>query len=59
VDRVEIAVDHGKAVATVSGVAHRMPRHVRVPLGLARRLIAAGVPSMVRVPGDGRTSVVG
>jgi hypothetical protein len=45
VDRVHIAVDRsGHAAADVTGILHRYPRTVRVPLSVANELILAGAP---------------
>jgi len=41
---VQGADAHGDAVAFVTGVPHRCPRTVRVPLRVAAELVAAGVP---------------
>lgn len=42
------------STATVTGVAHRYPCSVRVPLDVAVRLIAAGVPMTVERDGECR-----
>jgi hypothetical protein len=45
VDRVHIAVDRsGQATADVTGILHRYPRTVRVPLSVANELVLAGAP---------------
>lgn len=44
VECVHILVTNGHAVAEVTGVVHRYPRTVRVPLSFASRLVAAGAP---------------
>lgn len=44
VERVSIRIGHAGTVATVTGVAHRCPRTVRVPLTVAHSLIASGAP---------------
>jgi len=44
VEVVRVCFDGDGAVATVTGVVHRYPRTVRVPLSVAARLIAAGAP---------------
>lgn len=44
VECVHILVDNGRTVAEVTGVVHRYPRTVRVPLRFASRLVAAGAP---------------
>ena len=47
VDLVHIRVENGTSVATVTGVAHRYARPVRVPLSVAAHLVAAGAPLTV------------
>ena len=55
VEHVHILVGNGFAEATVTGICHRYPRAVRVPLRVAARLVAAGAPLTVErgdiVPG--------
>ena len=47
VEHVHIRLDNGHSVATVTGVVRRYPRTVRVPFGVAARLVAAGAPLTV------------
>jgi hypothetical protein len=47
VERVHLRRVDGGLSATVTGITHRYPRSVRVPLSVARRLIAAGAPLTV------------
>jgi hypothetical protein len=47
VEGVHIRIGRGGAVATVTGIAHRYPRSVRVPLAVADCLVAAGTPVTV------------
>jgi hypothetical protein len=51
VEHVHIATEHGSTVATVTGVVHRYPRSVRVPLRVAAGLVAAGAPFTVHQAG--------
>jgi len=44
VDYVSLIVDDEGTTAEVTGVAHRLPRTIRVPLSTANALIEAGVP---------------
>jgi hypothetical protein len=48
VDFVRVIVDHDGTTAEVTGVTHRLPRTIRVPLHTANALIDAGVPSRVQ-----------
>lgn len=52
VERVHIRTRDGVRVATVTGVTHRYPRVVRVPVSVAARLVAAGAPLLVEGPTD-------
>lgn len=45
---VRVIVDDDGTRAEVSGVGHRLPRTVPVPLAVAAALAAAGVPLLVR-----------
>jgi len=47
VDFVRLIVDEDGTTAEVTGVTHRLPRTIRVPLRTANALIEAGVPSVV------------
>jgi hypothetical protein len=47
VEHVHILVGNGFAAATVTGICHRYPHAVRVPLHVAARLVAAGAPLTV------------
>ena len=47
VEHVHVRIDNGASVATVTGIAHRYPHSVRVPLSVAARLVAAGAPFTV------------
>jgi len=47
VDFVRLIVDEDGTTAEVTGVTHRLPRTIRVPLRTANALIEAGVPSRV------------
>lgn len=47
IERVHITSSKTTSTATLTGVAHRYPSSVRVPLEVAARLIAAGVPTTV------------
>lgn len=44
VERVRLIVGPTRTVAEATGVVHRYPRTVRIPLDAARRLVAAGAP---------------
>jgi hypothetical protein len=47
VERVEVVIRNGSPLATVTGICHRYPRTVAVPLRVAARLVAAGAPLRV------------
>jgi hypothetical protein len=47
VDFVRLIVDEDGTTAEVTGVTHRLPRTIRVPLRTATALIEVGVPSRV------------
>ena len=47
VDFVRLIVDEDGTTAEVTGVTHRLPRTIRVPLRTANALIEAGIPSRV------------
>ena len=47
IEFVDVIVDERGARASVTGVAHRLPHTIRVPLRMARELIEAGVPSRI------------
>jgi hypothetical protein len=47
VDFVSLFVDEQGTTAEVTGVTHRLPRTIRVPLRTATALIEAGVPRRV------------
>jgi hypothetical protein len=47
IEFVDVIVDERGARASVTGVAHRLPHTIRVPLRAARELIEAGVPSRI------------
>ena len=51
VDFVRLIVDEDGTTAEVTGVTHRLPRTVQVPLQRAQALIDAGVPSRVEARG--------
>ena len=44
VELVRVYFEGETAAAAVTGIIHRYPRTVRVPLSVASRLIAAGAP---------------
>jgi hypothetical protein len=44
---VRLIIDEHGTTAEVTGVTHRLPRTIRVPLRIANALIEAGVPSRV------------
>lgn len=46
-ESVRLIVDADGTIAEVTGVLHRVPRTVRVPLRTAARLIANGAPVRV------------
>jgi hypothetical protein len=50
VEHVHIVLGNGSSLAMVTGVCHRYPRSVRVPLHVATRFVAAGAP--LTVEGD-------
>jgi hypothetical protein len=47
VECVHLIVDEHGTTAEVTGVTHRLPRTIRVPLRTAQALIDAGVPRRV------------
>ncbi len=47
VDFVRLIVDEDGTTAEATGVTHRLPRTIRIPLHTASALIDAGVPSRV------------
>jgi hypothetical protein len=47
VEYVSLIVDEQGTTAEVTGITHRLPRTVRVPLSTAIALIEAGVPRRV------------
>ena len=47
VDFVRLIVDEDGTIAEATGVTHRLPRTIRIPLHTASALIEAGVPSRV------------
>jgi hypothetical protein len=49
VDYVSLIVDEDGTSAEVTGVTHRLPRTIRVPLHTANELIEAGVPKRLEV----------
>ncbi len=48
VESVCLTVDEQGTTAEVTGITHRLPRTIRVPLRAAQALIEAGVPSRVK-----------
>jgi len=44
VERVRLVVGPTVTVAEATGVVHRYPRTVRIPIAAAGRLVAAGTP---------------
>jgi hypothetical protein len=60
VDRVHVRVDaDGQATAEVTGIVHRYPRTIAVPMSVANDLILAGVPLDLDVePRAGQGNVV-
>jgi len=56
VERVRVLVSDGRAVADVTGVAHRYPYTFGVSLSTAARLADAGVPLLVERPGESKAS---
>ena len=47
IECVRLIVDEDGTTAEVTGVTHRLPRTIRVPLRTATALIEAGVPTRV------------
>ena len=47
IECVRLIVDEDGTTAEVTGVTHRLPRTIRVPLRTANALIEAGVPALV------------
>ena len=47
IEFVRLIVDKDGTTAAVTGVTHRLPRTIRIPLRTANALIEAGVPSRV------------
>ena len=47
VEFVRVLVDEDRITAEVTGITHRLPRTIRVPLHTAIALIDAGVPKRV------------
>ena len=47
IECVRLIVDEAGTTAEVTGVTHRLPRTIRVPLRTATALIEAGVPTRV------------
>ena len=47
VELVTLLVDEDGTTAEVTGITHRLPRTIRVPLRTATALIEAGVPKRV------------
>ena len=47
IEFVCLIVDEDGTTAEVTGVTHRLPRTIRVPLHTANALIEAGIPSRV------------
>ena len=47
VEFVRLMVDEDGTTAEVTGITHRLPRTIRVPLHTANALIDAGVPKRV------------
>ena len=58
VDWVALSVDGDHLTAEASGVAHRLPRTVAIPVREAARLVAAGVPLVVRRCGSAARSAI-
>jgi hypothetical protein len=54
VEFVRVIVDEHGATAEVTGVTHRLPHTIRVPLQTAKDLIEAGVPRRVETRLQGR-----
>jgi hypothetical protein len=51
IEFVQLIVDEDGTTAEVTGVTHRLPRTIRVPLRTATALIEAGVPKRVEARG--------
>ena len=51
VELVTLLVDEDGTTAEVTGITHRLPRTIRVPLRTATALIDAGVPKRVEARG--------
>lgn len=47
IEQVRLIVGPDGTVAEVTGIAHRYPRTIRIPLAAAARLCGAGVPFRV------------
>lgn len=47
IEFVRLIVDEDGTTAEVTGVTHRLPRTIRIPLRTAHALIEAGVPSRI------------
>lgn len=47
VEYVRLIVDEDGTTAEVTGVTHRLPRTIQIPLHTANSLIDAGVPSRI------------
>lgn len=56
IEFVRLIVDEDGTTAEVTGVTHRLPRTIRIPLRTANALIEAGVPS--RIEARSQTHVV-
>ena len=52
VEFVRLIVDDDGTTAEVTGITHRLPRTIRVPLRTATALIEAGVPKRVETRGQ-------
>lgn len=52
IECVRLIVDEAGTTAEVTGVTHRLPRTIRVPLRTATALIEAGVPTRVEARSD-------
>jgi len=44
IERVRVVLEGGHATAEVTGIVHRYPRTVRVPLRVATQLVLDGAP---------------
>ena len=53
IECVRLVVDEDGTTAEVTGVTHRLPRTIRVPLRTATALIEAGVPTRVETRREG------